>query len=374
MMSLKNFFQHYHYEATMRFSTLFLIGTLATMLSVSASVAQTFDLQFVEVLNDGVNFDVKVQIKASSTFALGTSNLVFDYNTDLAAPVLQTAHRFSGGSYQAMNIASGPPVSINIELNSAPGDSVTTTYQDVATIRFTTANPSGSAILTWNSGATVVFKDDESTIVSAGTLNNLNSSPLPIQLASFTAAIVQAGQVKLTWSTLTETNNYGFEVQKASDSAKTFESIPNSFIAGNGTTTQPHEYTYTDVTAGDGTAFYRLKQTDLDGTVHYSESVQPTGVTGVAGRSLPTEFALEQNYPNPFNPSTVIEFAVPREARVRLDVYNLLGQKVATLVDENLTAGYYTRQFNGTGIASGLYFYRLSTNDVSFLKKMMLVK
>jgi hypothetical protein len=358
----------------MRLSTFLLLGTLATLLFVSTTVAQTFDLQFVEVLNDGVNFDVKVQIKASSTFALGTSNLVFDYNTDLTGPVLQTAHRFSGGSYQAMNIASGPPVSINIELNSAPGDSVTTTFQDVATIRFTTANPAGSAVLTWNSGALVVFKDDEATIVSAGTLTNLNSSPLPIQLASFTAAIVQAGQVKLTWSTLSETNNYGFEVQKAADSAKTFESIPNSFIAGNGTTTQPHEYTYTDVTAGDGTAFYRLKQTDLDGTVHFSESVQPSAVTGVAGRALPTEFALEQNYPNPFNPSTVIEFAVPKEARVRLDVYNLLGQKIATLVDENLTAGYYTRQFNGTGVASGLYFYRLSTNDVSFLKKMMLVK
>ncbi len=89
---------------------------------------------------------------------------------------------------------------------------------------------------------------------------------------------------------------------------------------------------------------------------------------------IPTVFALSQNYPNPFNPSTRIEFAVPKESRVRLEVYNMLGQKIATLVDEVRTAGNHAVQFDASGLASGLYFYKLSTNEVSFLKKMMLLK
>jgi len=89
---------------------------------------------------------------------------------------------------------------------------------------------------------------------------------------------------------------------------------------------------------------------------------------------IPTVFALSQNYPNPFNPSTRIEFALPKETRVRLEVYNMLGQKVATLVDEVRSAGNYGVTFDAGSLASGLYFYRLSTNEVSFLKKMMLLK
>jgi hypothetical protein len=89
---------------------------------------------------------------------------------------------------------------------------------------------------------------------------------------------------------------------------------------------------------------------------------------------IPTVFALSQNYPNPFNPSTRIEFALPKETRVRLEVYNMLGQKVATLVDEVRSAGNHGVTFDASGLASGLYFYRLSTNEVSFLKKMMLLK
>jgi hypothetical protein len=89
---------------------------------------------------------------------------------------------------------------------------------------------------------------------------------------------------------------------------------------------------------------------------------------------MPKEYALSQNYPNPFNPSTQIEFAVPRETHVRLEVYNLLGEKITTLVDEVRQAGYHQVRFSAEQMSSGFYLYRLSTNEYTTIRKMMFVK
>ncbi len=357
---------------------LFLPILLVLMCVVPAAEAQTFDLQFVVVTNDGTNFDAKVQIKANgSTFAMGSSNFIFTFNnTDLSTPTLQTIHNFSGGSYLTMTKGgSGNSVAINVELSAAPGTTVTTSWMDVATIRFTTLDPSGNANLVWNTGATVVFMDDEATLVDPGTLNNLDTSPLPIQLASFTAAIQQGGgAVQLKWSTASETNNYGFEVQKSFDTTNVFASIANSFVAGHGTSVETHAYSFTDADVKPGVWYYRLKQTDLDGTVHYSDRIQASSVTGVNDRPLPTAFALDQNYPNPFNPSTTIDFALPKDARVSLDVYNVIGQRVASIINEVRQAGYHSVQFNAGQLASGLYIYRIVAGDITMVKKMMLTK
>jgi hypothetical protein len=97
-------------------------------------------------------------------------------------------------------------------------------------------------------------------------------------------------------------------------------------------------------------------------------SVQPTGGT------LPEAYALEQNYPNPFNPSTTISFSLPHAGQANLKVFNMLGQEVATLVNGSLTAGSYQVQFNPAGLASGVYFYKLTSGDFSQVKKMTLMK
>jgi hypothetical protein len=122
--------------------------------------------------------------------------------------------------------------------------------------------------------------------------------------------------------------------------------------------------------------FWRVRAHNAGGWGPYSEIRTFTrDITDVSEtRAIPKEFQLTQNYPNPFNPATQIEFGVPKEARVTLEVYNLLGQKVATLVDEMQTAGYHTVNFNASSLPSGLYLYRMQAGEQSFIRKMMLVK
>jgi hypothetical protein len=122
--------------------------------------------------------------------------------------------------------------------------------------------------------------------------------------------------------------------------------------------------------------FWRVKAHNAGGWGPFSVVRKFTrDITGVATRpEVPGEFSLSQNFPNPFNPSTQIELALPKESRVTLDVYNLVGQLVASLVNETLSAGYHTITFNASALPSGLYLYRLTAGGTSFVKKMMLVK
>jgi hypothetical protein len=200
-------------------------------------------------------------------------------------------------------------------------------------------------------------------------------APLPVQISNFVAAAAGDNEVDLHWTTVSEQNNYGFEVQKSASRSSGFQTISGGFIPGNGTTNVRHDYAYIDKSYVPGTTYYRLKQIDKDATVHYTEAIQPSGTNGVTEKKpLPTEFALSQNYPNPFNPSTVIEFALPRDARVKLEVFNILGQQVMTLVDEMRSAGYHSVRVDGKDLSSGMYLYRLSTGTQSFMRKFLLLK
>ena len=138
-------------------------------------------------------------------------------------------------------------------------------------------------------------------------------------------------------------------------------------------------YTDTDVTIGE-TYYYMVKAVDANGNVSEGTNVVNTSIVSVDDeRALPTAFGLSQNYPNPFNPTTSIEFALPEASQVTLEIYNLLGQKVRTLVNGFQQAGYITTSWdgmdqNGREVSSGTYIYRLQTEDVSFSKKMILMK
>ena len=89
---------------------------------------------------------------------------------------------------------------------------------------------------------------------------------------------------------------------------------------------------------------------------------------------VPAEYKLEQNYPNPFNPPTTIRYVLPVRSHVTISVYNTLGQKVATLVDEGEDAGNHEVRFDGTGLASGVYFYRIHAGDFLQARKLLLIR
>ena len=192
-------------------------------------------------------------------------------------------------------------------------------------------------------------------------------SVLPVELVSFTAT-ASGMNANLHWSTATEINNSGFEIQRrqTSDWAKV------GFVAGAGTSNAPRNYSYTDSKLSAGSYSYRLKQIDNNGAFTYGSTVE------VAISSTPAAFALSQNYPNPFNPSTVISYQLPVNSRVTLKVYDMLGQEVATLVNGPQEAGVYTVSFNtskGTpGLSSGVYIYRLEAGSFVSTKKLVLMR
>jgi hypothetical protein len=195
------------------------------------------------------------------------------------------------------------------------------------------------------------------------------SNLIPVELASFTASVVD-GNVVLNWITATELNNTGFEVQKGNHTSTSlsvteWESI--GFVNGNGTSTEPHTYSFADESPVVRKSYYRLKQIDFDGSFEYSKIVEVDII-------LPIEFSLEQNYPNPFNPSTNIQYTISSKQNVQLLVYNVLGKEIATLVNEEKPAGNYEVNFDASKLSSGVYFYQLQAGSFVETKKMILLK
>jgi hypothetical protein len=204
-----------------------------------------------------------------------------------------------------------------------------------------------------------------------------SDNPLPIQLMYFHASVLaNSNDVLLMWGTISETNNYGFCVQQSVGTPSSFADVPNNFVAGHGTTTVPHYYSWTHYNVTPGTYYYRLKQIDLDGSLHYTDAVEAVveALTGTDEKDLPGAFSLSQNYPNPFNPSTLIRYTLPNASSVSLKVYNSLGQEVAVLVECLQKAGEYEVQLNASSLASGMYLYRLSTDGFTSSKKLIVLR
>jgi len=193
---------------------------------------------------------------------------------------------------------------------------------------------------------------------------SVTGQPLPVQLSSFTAQVRPQGRVELRWVTLTETNNFGFQVQRRAGEEGVFADVPGGFVRGHGTTTEPREYTFTDTPALSGSLWYRLKQIDLDGTVTVVDPVRVEVPTGVA-EEAPASWALHQNHPNPFNPATTIAYDLAAAAAVRLTVHDLTGREVAVLVDGAQGAGRKSVTFDARGLASGVYFYRIDVRSAA---------
>jgi C1A family cysteine protease len=209
----------------------------------------------------------------------------------------------------------------------------------------------------------------------AGTANlcikalTLDESNVPVELTSFTA-INKGAKILLEWITSTETNNQRFEIYRRDfDSEKSNDWMLIGFREGKGTISEPTYYNYEDDIDGINatTLIYRLKQTDYNGAYTYSEIVTIDNLA-------PNGFVLEQNYPNPFNPSTHIKYAVANKQFVSIKIYDVLGNEVATLVNEEKSAGNFDVEFNANRLSAGVYYYTMVTENFVQTKKMILLK
>ncbi len=190
-----------------------------------------------------------------------------------------------------------------------------------------------------------------------------NESVVPVELTSFTYAVSE-GTVVLNWTTVTETNNSHFIVQRSYDN---ISFMPIARIEGNGTTSEISKYSYADDSLENGLYFYRLKQVDYDGSYSYSQVIE-------VRLGIPINFYLAQNFPNPFNPNTIIEFQITEASFVSLRIFDPTGGEVANLVSDELSAGKYKYSWDASNLSSGVYIYQLDAGNYFETKKMILLK
>jgi len=211
---------------------------------------------------------------------------------------------------------------------------------------------------------------------------------LPVELLSFEAESDDT-EVVLRWETATEVDNYGFEIERASTQGSTVIPVSSNdedrnlinwqsigFVDGAGNSNSPLEYSFVDTPTGGSQFQYRLKQIDTDGQFTYTDIVEVEVV--------PERFELYQNYPNPFNPSTTIKYQIPvsrqttaetgMTGQIKLVIYDLLGQKVTTLVNEPQGPGNYEVIWDAIQVSSGMYIYRLVAGEFVGTKKMILLR
>jgi len=350
---------------------IFINFMLMLFVLTSLSIAQTINGRLVEFETNANPFDstfnitLQVKLNDGESEVLGHAfNLKFDYDT--------LALEFVDGIYINFNEAQGyltqpilrPGGSATIQnietvLASGNGQTVTDSWIDFAIFNFRILDFSRVAyVCPHNNAWGFHFYTANTELVQDWLIGEWTcfEGNVPVELTSFTANISD-GKVILNWSTATETNNAGFEIER--------DGKVVGFVEGNGTTTYPCQYTYTD-NPGIGTFTYRLKQIDFDGTYEYSNAVEVSMVVDA--------FVLHQNYPNPFNPSTTITYELNESGNVSLIVYDVLGSEVATLVNEAQVPGIYEVVFNADNSATALYIYRLQVNDNVSVKKMTLLK
>ena len=197
-------------------------------------------------------------------------------------------------------------------------------------------------------------------------IGSTDDNPLPVELLSFTAR-AERNSITLNWTTGTEINNHGFDVERSS-AEKEKKWVKTGFVNGKGNSNTETRYTFVDKGVNPGLYSFRLKQIDYNGNFRYFE------LGNDVNSAIPDEYELGQNYPNPFNPTTKINYSLPTDGFVTIKMFDVTGREIQTIVNEIKQAGYYTAEFNSFGIASGTYFYCLKTKDFYQVKKMVVLR
>ena len=379
--------------------TIIIVILLSTG-TILPQLTAVLTIENQEVVGSEFFFDLYLRTSnASDSIFLGNSDFVLSFDVgNFSSPVFSAVGespgewtfipRLATGSnifatrlfyfdQPAVEIRNGNQLYINLQ---GPAPTSTTINTRVARIdnqdlthclgRFQVSgisNFNGFMNLQWVTASTIVTSFDPSTLDSdeiAISAIDPTSQPLPVELSSFISKLIN-DKVQLNWQTKTEVSNYGFNVER---SVKDGEWSTIGFVEGYGNSNSPKHYSFSDkdLFAGSSEFRYRLKQIDTDGKFEYSDVVAVT--------VIPAQFELAQNYPNPFNPSTTIRFSLPQSAQIKLNVYNLLGQQIATIAEGLFEQGFHKVEFNADNLSSGAYIYRIESSDFVQVKKMVLIK
>jgi hypothetical protein len=361
--------------------------------------ATSLNGRFVVVKSDTSKLSVLLQVNTNTgsddmggaTIVIQFDKNVLSYSSDPVANVNYKFFNFSGGNYNEATVTK--PLSdklwINIDLpadNNNKGTVISGSngWTDVVQLNFDVKSPRDTARVKWLESNIFwqIYDANNSTNFSVGSFSDLVSAPVTVELLSFTAVLMDNSNIKLDWSTITYADNAGYEIEKSLTPTPSLEEgalgsvswEKIGFVASKNIFNTPVNYSFTDNIAGiTSNLKYRLKSVNNDATFSIMSEIEVVVV--------PDKFTLDQNYPNPFNPSTKIRYTIPASVNssdggklVQLKVYDILGNEVATLVNELQHPGQHEVVFDAAGLASGVYIYRLETTGFVDTKKMILLR
>jgi len=376
---------------------LFITVLLFLINDLSFAVIPQYTMKaenFIQTSANTVEFDINLlhTNSDSSVFEFAAGQYYFNFNAGIS----------NGGGLIYSIVASDLPANLQpvnpivyliggnmqlrLSVNSAPspgnGYIISDTLQGTRVVRMkleTTAKAFDTQFLNlrWRNGPSnpvtriYSFVDMSYTEITNSSSHLIDSlqNPLPVELTDFNSS-VYANKVNLSWTTASEHNNKGFYIERnfSVNGSNSFEWISIGFIKGSGDLNTVTEYSFQDKDLMTGVYQYRLKQTDYNGLYEYFYLNNEVEIL------RPVDFKLSQNYPNPFNPSTNIEFTIPADGSVRLDLYDITGREVKNILSGNYSAGYYNVKINAEDLSGGIYFYRLIAGSFTSAKKMILLK
>lgn len=315
-----------------------------------------------------VNFSSPVQITAATEYTAAVYSSSGDYAVTnnyftsavtsgaLTAPAGDGSVNYTSNGIYAYGAAAVPAPGI-----SGPTETAWSSYQNgnyFVDVLFTSnSNTIHFTQVIDDSGCPNTGSPDLQTIV----VNSVSCATLPVTLLNLSAS-PDGNKIRVSWTTTTELNNRGFDVERSVDGT-TWTSV--GFVAGVGNTTIPTTYHFTDHNLESRRYFYRLKQVDFDDRYKYSTVVSAV----VGGRA---EYSLGQNYPNPFTNQTTIQFVLPQREDVLLSVHDAGGKLVKMLVRGVKDAGTHAVNFNQGSLARGIYYYKIVAGDFIQMKKMVI--
>jgi len=346
------------------------------IMAASANVSSVIAGSFVKTKANGVMRKYFAS-KGSFTYPLGDNANDGTYNP---VTINFTAGTFSSSSYLDINTTSSKHPNntsgtsyLNRYWTISPSD--ISSYSADASFTFASADLVGDAskmfLVRYYNNQWITYQHPMNNVLSITGLTTFGDftggldGAMPIELQSFTYSVT-GRDVNLKWVTSKEENNSGFDVERTISGKNEWTKI--AFVKGNGNSSSPIEYKYSDNKLNTGIYEYRIKQIDYNGNYEYYK------LSGIIDITLPVKYDLSQNYPNPFNPTTKIEYSITSNNFVKLSIYDITGKEVKVLVNEMKNAGYYTLEFNASGLSSGVYFYRLSTDNFSSVKRMVVLK